>query len=105
VQKYLSITQHVYSPGVVLLSTKVWDNLNDAERKCFKAAGQLAGQATRARSYKDAAEGVAELKRQGMVVAEDIDRQAFEDALVPVYAEFSKKFGKDKIDAIKQYKF
>lgn len=105
VQKYLSLTQHVYSPGVILLSTKVWDGLSDDEKSCFKSAGQIAAKATRDRSYKDALQGVAELRQLGMTIVEDVDRAAFEAALEPTYDEFIKKFGREQIDAIRNYRY
>jgi TRAP-type transport system periplasmic protein len=105
VQKYLSMTQHVYSPGVILLSTKVWDGLSDHEKSCFKSAAQFAAEVTRERSYKDALQGMAELRQLGMTIVEDVDRAAFEAALAPTYDEFVKKFGKEQIDAIRNYKY
>jgi hypothetical protein len=40
-----------------------------------------------------------------MTIVEDVDRAAFETALAPAYDEFVKKFGKDRIDAIRNYKY
>jgi len=33
VQKYLSLTGHVYSPAVIILSPNVWNKLSDADKK------------------------------------------------------------------------
>jgi TRAP-type C4-dicarboxylate transport system substrate-binding protein len=38
-----------------------------------------------------------------MEVITDVDRTKFQAALEPAYAEYSKKFGKDKIDQIRNY--
>jgi hypothetical protein len=34
VQKYLTVTNHVYSPWIVLVSKKYWDGLSKASRRC-----------------------------------------------------------------------
>ena len=34
VQKYLTVTNHVYSPWIVLVSKKYWDGLSKAEQRC-----------------------------------------------------------------------
>ena len=38
VQKYLSLTRHQYNPLIMLVSKKIWDQLNDDERKLLKEA-------------------------------------------------------------------
>ncbi|MFT3961734.1 TRAP transporter substrate-binding protein [Propionivibrio sp.] len=38
VQKYLSLTRHQYNPLIVLVSKKIWDQLNDDERKLLREA-------------------------------------------------------------------
>lgn len=38
VQKFLSLTRHQYNPLIVLISKKIWDQLNDDERKLLKEA-------------------------------------------------------------------
>jgi TRAP-type C4-dicarboxylate transport system substrate-binding protein len=42
VQKHLSLTGHVYSPAVLLLSARVWDKLSDADKKVFVDAAKAA---------------------------------------------------------------
>ena len=53
VQKYLSVTNHVYSPWIVLVSKKWWDQLSKAEQKVLldaaRASREFERQATRAR--------------------------------------------------------
>jgi TRAP-type C4-dicarboxylate transport system substrate-binding protein len=39
-----------------------------------------------------------------MLVVENVDKAAFVAKLKPVNAQFEKDFGKDKIDAIRNYK-
>jgi len=40
VQKYLSLTGHVYSPAVIILSPNVWNKLSDADKKSVPRGSQ-----------------------------------------------------------------
>ena len=101
VQKYLSITNHVYSPALILLSPTVWSGLNDKEKDAFKQAAHAGAEAMRARAEADAETGVDKLRKAGMVVTTDVDRAAFEKDMQPLMAGYAKRFGQDKLDAIR----
>lgn len=105
VQKYLSLTNHVYSPALIILSKTVWDGLSDEEKTAFKESAKVAAAAMRKKVRADAESGVAELEKEGMQVTEDVDREAFEKALEPLNAEYAKKFGKERLEAIRNYKY
>ena len=104
VQKHLSLTGHVYSPAVLLLSVRVWDKLSDADKKVFVDAAKAAAVAQRKRVNDDEANGIAQLKKDGMQVVEKVDGESFRKAVVPAYAQFAKEFGADKIAAIQAVK-
>jgi len=104
VQKYLTISQHVYSPALILMSPAVWNKLSAEEKTAFKEAAKVGAQAMRRKAREDAQNGVDELRKQGMEVVTEVDRKAFEDALKPAFSEYAKKFGQAKIDAIRNYK-
>ena len=104
VQGYLSLTQHVYSPALILMSASIWDELSDEEKGWFKEAAMVGAQAMRDKAESDAADGVAELKAQGMTVVEDVDTAAFQEALEPAYEIYAEQFGKENIDRIRNYK-
>jgi len=104
VQKYLSLTGHVYSPAVLLLSARVWDKLSDADKKVFTDAAKNASTAQRKRVNDDEANGIAVLKKDGMQVVEKVDGESFRKAVVPAYVNFAKEFGADKIAAIQAVK-
>lgn len=103
VQKHLSLTQHVYSPALIIMSPSVWDGLSEEEQGWFKEAAAAGAAAMRAKAREDADNGVAQLQAQGMEVVEDVDRAAFEEALQPVFAKFAERFGQEKIDEIRNY--
>lgn len=104
VQKYMTLTAHVYSPALILMNKATFDKLSPADQKVFLDGAKLAAAATRARVDKDDASGVAELRAKGMSIIENFDKAAFVAKLAPVFTKFEKDFGKDKIDAIRNYK-
>jgi tripartite ATP-independent transporter DctP family solute receptor len=103
VQKYLTLTGHVYSPALILMSKSTYDRLAPDEQKMFHEAAAVAVKAMREEVAAVEANGVEELRAAGMQVITDVDRAKFQEALEPVYAEYAKKFGKDKIDQIRNY--
>jgi tripartite ATP-independent transporter DctP family solute receptor len=104
VQKYLSLTQHVYSPALIILSPTIWNQLSAEEKTAMKEAAKAGAAAMRKKAFDDAQNGVEELRKQGMEVVTELDRKAFEDALKPAFAEYAKRFGQEKIDEIRNYK-
>ena len=104
VQKYLSLTGHVYSPAVLLMNKAQWDKLSDADREAFLDAAKEAVRANRARVDDDERRAVADLRAKGMTVTENLDKAKFQAALVPAYADFAKRFGQANIDRIRNYR-
>jgi tripartite ATP-independent transporter DctP family solute receptor len=104
VQKHLTLTGHVYSPGIFLMSKPVFDKLSAADKQAFLDAAKEGVKANRARVDEDDAKGVTELRSKGMTVIENVDKAKFVAMLAPVNAEFEKQFGKDNIERIRNVK-
>ncbi|HEY3177880.1 MAG TPA: TRAP transporter substrate-binding protein [Casimicrobiaceae bacterium] len=104
VQKYLSLTGHVYSPAVILMSKPQWDKLSAEDKQAFADAAKEAVKANRARIDEDERRAVGDLRAKGMAVVDTLDKTKFQAALTPVYSDFSKRFGQENIDKIKNYK-
>ncbi|WP_372658349.1 TRAP transporter substrate-binding protein [Hydrogenophaga sp.] len=104
VQKYLSLTGHVYSPAALILSPAVWNKLSDADKKVFTEAAKKGAAAQRKKVNDDEDTGIALLEKDGMVVDKKVDGASFRKAVAPAYAEFAKEFGADKIAAIQAVK-
>jgi tripartite ATP-independent transporter DctP family solute receptor len=100
VQKHLSLTGHVYSPALLLLSPKVWNKLSDADKKVFVDAAKKAAVAQRKKVNDDENNGIAQLEKDGMKVTKVVDGAAFREALKPAYAGYAKEFGADNIKKI-----
>src|SRR5258706_2275671 len=104
VQKYLSLTGHVYSPALILMNKGQWDKLSAADKQAFAEAAKEAVKANRARIDDDERRAVGDLRAKGMTVVDTLDKAPFQTALTPVYADFGKRFGQDNIDKIKNYR-
>jgi len=104
VQKYLSLTGHVYSPAVFLMNKAQWDTLSDADKQAFRDAATEGVKANRARVDDDERKAVADLRARGMTVVENVDKEKFQAALAPAYADFGRRFGQANIDRIRNYR-
>ncbi|HUH41131.1 MAG TPA: TRAP transporter substrate-binding protein [Castellaniella sp.] len=99
-QKYLSLTAHVYGPALVLMSPSAYGALSDADKAKFKDAANVSAKAMRAFVDKVEKEGIEELKSHGMAV-NTVDHAAFVKAVQPVYPQYYKQFGQELVDAIR----
>src|SRR2546429_5944589 len=66
VQKYLSLTGHVYSPALILMSKSQWDKLSAADKQAFSAAAKDAVKANPARIDEHEKRAVGVLRAKGM---------------------------------------
>ena len=104
VQKYLSLTGHVYSPAIFVMNKAAFDKLTPADKQAFIDAAKEGTKLNRARVDQDDATGVTDLRAKGMTVTENVDKSKFVAMLAPVNAEFEKQFGKANLDAIRAVK-
>ncbi|MCR5881713.1 TRAP transporter substrate-binding protein [Rhizobacter sp. J219] len=70
VQKYLTVTNHVYSPWIVTVSKKFWDQLSPAEKKVLQDAAVKSRDFERKDTRDEAAKALADLKAKGMQINE-----------------------------------
>ena len=70
VQKFLSVTNHVYSPWIVLASKKWWDGLSKDEQKVLLDAAKASRDFERKDTRDEAAKALADLKTKGMQINE-----------------------------------
>lgn len=103
VQKYVSLTGHIYGPHLILINKKLFESFPEADRKIIKETAQESARYERQLNRKYSADLVAELKKSGMVVtALSADqKKAFQDACAPVYATWEPKIGKPFVDEVK----
>ncbi|MCM5680788.1 TRAP transporter substrate-binding protein [Schlegelella sp. S2-27] len=104
VQKHLSLTGHVYSPAALILSPAVWSKLSDADKQVFTEAAKKGAAAQRKKVNDDEANGIAQLKKDGMQVVEQVDGDSFRKAVASAYQGYAREFGADRIAAIQAVK-
>ena len=99
VQKFLSMTDHVYTPAWVVTSPKKWSGLPEAQRKQIKEAAQETQAFVHETAAKMDQDLLGKLKQSGMKV-NDANKQAFQKASKQVYDDFSTEVpgGKEMIE-------
>ncbi|BCU81567.1 ABC transporter substrate-binding protein [Polycladomyces abyssicola] len=99
VQKYLSLTNHVYTPFVFLVSKKFWDQLSDEEKKILTDAAIEAGKYERELNRQQNKKSLENLKRKGMQVNEfsPEEKKKAQEIIKPVIDKYSKEFGEDLV--------
>ncbi len=97
VQKYLTVTNHVYSPWIVLASKKWWDGLSATEKKVLMDAAVASRDFERKDTRAEAANAVSALKAKGMQVNELSPAEAarMRNSLTRVYASIGASVGMD----------
>jgi tripartite ATP-independent transporter DctP family solute receptor len=100
VQKYLSLTQHVYSPALIAVSPKTWQKLSKEDQDIILKAAQEVAPYQRKLGRENEEKQIAELVAKGMIVTRDINKEAWYDTMEGAMGEFIQSFGKDKVEAI-----
>ncbi|BFO55783.1 TRAP transporter substrate-binding protein [Acidovorax sacchari] len=102
VQKYLTVTNHVYSPWIVTVSKKWWDTLSPAEKKVLQDAAVKSRDFERKDTREEAAKALADLKTKGMQVNElpAAEANRMREKLTSVNAGIAKSVGQETWDAV-----
>jgi tripartite ATP-independent transporter DctP family solute receptor len=90
VQKFLSLTGHVYTPAYATVGVKKWASLPADVRKILEQAAKDTQSFVYSKAAKDDEELLAKIKSAGVQVNTP-DKNAFINASKPVYAEFAKE--------------
>ncbi|WP_372825558.1 TRAP transporter substrate-binding protein [Polaromonas sp.] len=90
VQKYLSLSGHVYTPAYLTVGTRRYNTLPADVRKVLEDTARETQAYVYAEATKAETELLAKLKESGMQVNE-VDKEAFINASKPIYEEFGKE--------------
>lgn len=96
VQKYLSLTDHAYTPMPFGISKITWDKLDDNQKQAVQKAAEEARDLQRSLDDKSDKENVELLKEKGIIVEENPDKKAFAALAQPVYDLFVEQTGSDE---------
>jgi len=102
VQKYLTVTNHVYSPWIVTVSKKWWDTLSAAEKKVLQDAAVKSRDFERKDTREEAVKALADLKTKGMQVNELSAAEAnrMREKLTSVNTGIAKAVGQQTWDEV-----
>jgi tripartite ATP-independent transporter DctP family solute receptor len=103
VQDHLTLSGHLYSPAIILMSAALWDSLSEEQQDWVMQAAEASVEVTRARVTELEETGVDQLREAGMQVVTEIDREAFEAAVQPAYEQYVAAFGDDLIERIRAF--
>ena len=99
VQKYLSITNHAYTPFLVLYSKQLWDKLSPDEQKALLDCAAVGRDEQRKVSRELSAKSLDNLKKAGMQVNElpAAEQTRLREAVKPVYERHAETIGKETV--------
>lgn len=100
VQRYLSLTQHVYSPAIMIMGQKVWRTIPAGDQEMLTRTAMEVARYERKLGRDAEKKQIAELAAGGMIVTRDIDREVWRQAMAPAIEESSQRFGREKVDAV-----
>ncbi|WP_228551124.1 TRAP transporter substrate-binding protein [Sporosarcina cascadiensis] len=99
VQKYLTETNHIYSPFIFLISQKTWDGLTPEEQEIVESAAIEAGEHNRQLSRETAKSALEELKGQMEYnKVSDEELEAFREAVQPVIEKHKSSIGEEFVE-------
>jgi tripartite ATP-independent transporter DctP family solute receptor len=95
VSKHLTLTNHMYTPQVVIVSKKFWDKLSGDEKKILQDAAQETAVFQRKVARDAAAKVIEEAKKKGMTVHElaPAEVEKIKERAKPVVAKYSAQVG------------
>ena len=95
VSKYLTITNHMYTPQAVVVGKKFWDKLTAEEQKLMRESAQETAVYQRKIAREEAAKVLAELKKKGMTVFELSPEEIakLRERSKPVIDKYTKELG------------
>jgi TRAP-type C4-dicarboxylate transport system substrate-binding protein len=90
VQKYLSLSGHVYTPAYVVVGTRKYEQLPADVRKTIEEIAKETQAYVYETAQKDEEDLLGKLKQAGMQVNE-VDKDAFIKASAKIYDDFGKE--------------
>ena len=104
VQKYLTITNHAFTPIGFVMSPSAFAALSQDDQKLFVEAAHRAMLVCKDEVAKVEKTGIDALRQLGLQVVEKVDTAKFQDLLKPTFADLGKRFGEATIARIRDQK-
>jgi tripartite ATP-independent transporter DctP family solute receptor len=97
VQKFVSLTGHIYDPAGVYASSDVLDDLTPPQRAALIECAGKGGAATRAAAAEAQEQGIKRLAGLGMTVISDVDSSAMRTAAHPFLESLATSYDADLV--------
>ncbi|MFO1163363.1 MAG: TRAP transporter substrate-binding protein [Reyranellaceae bacterium] len=85
VAKHFSVTEHAMSPGVLVFSKRVWDELSTEDQGALRGAAKDSVRTLRRLQDDAEASSRSMVEASGIDIVGDIDKKSFVDAMLPLY--------------------
>ena len=104
VQKYLSMTRHMYNPGLVVYSKQLFDKLAPVEQAALRDCAHGGREEQRRLNRQQAEEGIGRLKAKGMVINElsAAELARMREVAKPIHEKAIPTIGADMMAAINE---
>jgi TRAP-type transport system periplasmic protein len=89
----MSLTQHEANNNVVWVSDKVWNSLNDEQKKWVQAAADEVGKVEPPAALKLENDSMAKLEKMGVKFVKDVDKSGFVKDAQPLQDQIAEKLG------------
>ncbi len=102
--KYVTVSNHIYSPKLFLISAELYNSLTDEEKVIFDEAGIEASRVARETNRQQCEDYVTNIRDEGATVVEltDEEHQAWVDATAPVKEQFMDEIGEELVAAVEE---
>lgn len=102
VQKYLTLTGHMYNPQIIIMSKKTWDKLSEVERNLIQESADEARDFEREVSQAKNAEALEALKESMEITELSPEELAkFKESAQPVIVKYTEEVGQALVDEVK----
>lgn len=103
VQDYLSLTGHFYNTVMVVVDTETWDSISEEDQQVIIEEFETASEEVQVANDEMESEYLTELEENGMEINDDVDTEAFREAMLPVYDEWEEEvFGEELMNIYRE---
>lgn len=102
VQKYLSLSGHIYNTSTLIMNPALWDSLSDADKQAFAEAAAEGSKECR-RLMDEQEKDILEKFEAAGVKVNEVNKAAFADAMKPIYDKYIAACGDELIKLAEEY--
>lgn len=102
VQKYLSLTRHVYNCMVHVMNLKTWEKLTPEEQQIITAESQKVGNFLRETIQTEEINLVNTLREKGAEIVMSPDIEAFRAVMEPAYTRIAAYIGEEDVKTFRE---